>query len=110
MKIIASTVSRVKEPYGATLVSRRMCLSLRSWGSGRFRRCFSRELRRSVGDAAREVSSTVLIIVIACLRLRRLVWKYGRTSTCIVLARFEILKRRLGGGNQVPEDTYVLCL
>lgn len=36
--------------YGAALVSSRMCLSLRSCGSGRFWRCFSRELRRSRGE------------------------------------------------------------
>lgn len=44
--------------YGATFVSSRICLSLRSWGSGRVRRCFSRESRRSSGEVAREVVST----------------------------------------------------
>ncbi len=42
--------------YGAALVSSKMCLSLRSWGSGRFWRCFSRELRRSMGEMG-EVST-----------------------------------------------------
>lgn len=42
--------------YGAALVSSRICLSLRSCGSGRFWRCFSRELRRSRGEMG-EVST-----------------------------------------------------
>lgn len=40
----------VRETYGAALVSIRMFLFLRSWGSGRCCRCFSRELRRSTGE------------------------------------------------------------
>jgi hypothetical protein len=34
--------------YGAVVVSSRMCLFLRSWGSGRCCRCFSKLLRRSL--------------------------------------------------------------
>ena len=37
-----------KATYGAVVVSSRMCLFLRSWGSGRCCRCFSKLLRRSL--------------------------------------------------------------
>lgn len=40
----------VGETYGAALVFSKMCLFLRSCGSGRCCKCFSRELRRSTGE------------------------------------------------------------
>lgn len=47
------------EAYGAVVVSSRMCLFLRSWGSGRCCRCFSRLLRLSEERTGEmDVSST----------------------------------------------------
>lgn len=55
-----------EEPYGATFVSNRICLSLRSCTSGRLWRCFSKELRRS-GDAERGVSSMAAAVVLGSI-------------------------------------------